>query len=79
MRIEDRTEVLFEHEVCVTAEDVALESLPIAASLTDSSKKLRIVFTLDHCSSPAEMGLSDDIRKLGFGLHRIDIFAEAKQ
>jgi glycosyltransferase involved in cell wall biosynthesis len=79
VRIEDGATVLFEHEVWVTAGDVALESLPIAVSLTDSSKKLRIVFTIDHCSSPAEMGLSDDIRKLGFGLHRIDIFAESKQ
>jgi glycosyltransferase involved in cell wall biosynthesis len=77
VRLEDGTSVLFEHESRVTTEVVALEPAPIEVSLTDLSKKLRIIFTIDHRSSPAEMGLNDDIRKLGVGLHRIDIFAES--
>jgi hypothetical protein len=74
IRIECETRVLSEQETYVTNEVVALEPIPIDISMTDSEKELRIVLMIDQCGSPAELGLSDDIRKLGFGLHRIGIF-----
>jgi hypothetical protein len=73
VRIECEARVLFEHETYLTTEVVAVEPIPIDISMTDSEKRLRIVLMLDQCGSPAELGLSDDIRKLGLGLHRIEI------
>lgn len=75
VQVENESRVLHEQEIYLTTEIVAIEACEI--SRADLSKKLRIVFIIDHCSSPAEMGLNDDIRKLGLGLHRIDIFAES--
>jgi len=73
VQVESESRVLHEQQVCVTTETVAIEAFPIEISGADSAKKLRIVLLIENCPSPAEIGLSDDIRKLGFGLQRIEI------
>ena len=74
LRIEHESRVLFEHEAQVLTEAVVLDLGPIKVPRT-ISMKLRAFFAIDHCGSPAELGLNDDIRKIGLGLHRIDISA----
>ena len=71
--IEHDSLILFEHEAPIETEAVALELGPITIPAELSSIKLRTIFAFDHCDSPVELGLSDDIRKLGFGLHRVEI------
>ncbi|MFZ1220046.1 MAG: glycosyltransferase [Chthoniobacterales bacterium] len=73
LRIEYDSRVLFEHEAGLLTEAVALDLGPIEVPPAISSIKLRIFLNIDHCDSPAELGLNDDIRRLGLGLHRIDI------
>jgi glycosyltransferase involved in cell wall biosynthesis len=77
--IEHDSLVLFEHESFMEGEAVALELGPITLPGNVSSIRLRTIFAVDHCDSPAELGLSADTRKLGFGLYRIEIsFASNK-
>lgn len=71
--IEHDSLVLFEHDAPIEGEAIALELGPITLQADVSSIRLRTIFAFDHCDSPAELGLSDDIRKLGFGLYRIEI------
>jgi hypothetical protein len=54
-------------------EAVILDLGPIKVPRAISSMKLRVFLSIDYCGSPAELGLNDDIRKIGLGLHRIDI------
>lgn len=75
LRIEHDSRVLFEHEARLITEAVALDLGPIEVPPAISSMKLRVFLGIDHCDSPAELGLNDDIRRLGLGLHRIDISA----
>jgi hypothetical protein len=76
VQIEHGSRFLSEQEIRVTTEVVALEAFPIEVSRADSSTKLRVVFQIENHPSPAELGLSDDIRKLGLGLHRIVLSQE---
>jgi glycosyltransferase involved in cell wall biosynthesis len=73
LRIESDSRVVFEHEVRILTEAVVIELGPIEVPPGISSLKLRAFLRIDHCDSPAELGLNDDIRRLGLGLHRIDI------
>gem|GEM_PF-1703120 len=73
LRIEHDSRVLFEHEARIITEAVTLDLGPIEVPPGISSMKLRAFLNIDHCDSPAELGLNDDIRRLGLGLHRIDI------
>jgi glycosyltransferase involved in cell wall biosynthesis len=74
-RIEQDSQILFEHEAHLMTEAVVLDLGPIKIPKSISPMKLRAFFAIDHCGSPAELGLNDDIRKIGLGLHRIDISA----
>jgi hypothetical protein len=71
--IEHDSLILFEHEATIEGEALALELGPITLPADVSSIRLRTIFAIDHCGSPAELGLNADIRKLGFGLYRIEI------
>jgi hypothetical protein len=75
VRIEQDSAILFEQEARMTTEEVTLDLGPIKVPPAVSPIKLRVFLAIDNCDSPAELGLNDDIRKLGFGLHRIDISA----
>jgi hypothetical protein len=66
---------LFEHEARLTTEGVLLDLGPIKVPAPASSMKLRAFFAIDHCGSPAQLGLNDDIRRIGWGLRRIEISA----
>jgi glycosyltransferase involved in cell wall biosynthesis len=79
LRIEHDSLVLFEHEGRLVTDAVALDLGPIKIPTAISSIKLRIFLAIDPCDSPAELGLNDDIRRLGLGLHRIDISAAAEK
>jgi glycosyltransferase involved in cell wall biosynthesis len=75
VRFEHDSRVLFKHEAHLMTDDVLLDLGPIKIPTAISSLKLRAFFAIDHCDSPAELGLNDDIRRLGLGLRRIDISA----
>lgn len=75
LRMEYDARVVFEHEDRILTEAVALDLGPIEIPPAVSSMKLRAFLNIDHCDSPAELGLNDDIRRLGLGLHRIHISA----
>jgi glycosyltransferase involved in cell wall biosynthesis len=74
-RIEHDSRILFEHEAHLMTEAVVLDLGPIKIPRGISPIKLRAFFAIDYCGSPAELGLNDDIRRIGLGLHRIDISA----
>ena len=75
LRIEHESRALFEHEAHITTESVVLDLGPIKVPPAIASLKLRVFLAIDHCDSPAELGLSDDIRNIGLGLQRIEISA----
>jgi len=75
LRIEHDSAVLFQEEASITTEAVALDLAPITVPPSVSPLKLRVFLAIDNVASPAELGLNDDIRRLGLGLHRIDISA----
>jgi glycosyltransferase involved in cell wall biosynthesis len=71
--VEQDSRFLHEHEVTVTTEVFDFDLFPIDMSMSHLATKLRITLLIDDCASPSELGLSDDIRKLGFGLQRVQI------
>jgi hypothetical protein len=75
VRIEQQSRILYEREACLSTDVVALEPSSIELLTDNPADELRIVFAIDRCISPAELGVSADTRKLGFGLRRIEISA----
>jgi glycosyltransferase involved in cell wall biosynthesis len=75
VRIEHDSRVLFEHAARITTEAVSLDLGPLTVPPAIAPVKLRLFLAIDNVASPAELGLNDDIRTLGLGLHRIDIAA----
>jgi glycosyltransferase involved in cell wall biosynthesis len=73
VRIEQDSAILFEQEARIPTEAVAVDLGPIKVPSGTPPIKLRVFIAIDNVASPAELGLNDDIRRLGLGLHRIDI------
>jgi hypothetical protein len=72
-RIQQGSAALIERELSLTNEAFTFDLFPIELRKEKPAEELQVVFSVDRCISPFELGLSEDRRKLGFGLRRIEI------
>ncbi len=75
LRIQQGSQALVERELHLTNEAVTFDIFPIELRTDKPADELRVVFAIDRCVSPAELGLSEYKRKLGFGLRSIEVAA----